>query len=108
MTQALEVQDSTFQLEVLESKAPVLVDFWAPWCGPCRAMAPAVDQLAGDMGEKLKVVKHNTQDHADIPGQLGIMAIPAFLLFKDGVEVARHVGQMSYDDLKGLVEPHLD
>ncbi|MFQ5747858.1 MAG: thioredoxin [Planctomycetota bacterium] len=107
MSQALEVADATFQQEVLEASTPVLVDFWAPWCGPCRSMAPAVEKLAAEMGAKLKVVKLNTQDHAGIPSQLGVMAIPTFILFKGGEEVARHTGAMAYDDLKNMVSPHV-
>ncbi|HEX9793352.1 MAG TPA: thioredoxin [Planctomycetota bacterium] len=106
MSNALEVQDETFQTEVLQADKAVLVDFWAPWCSPCRAMAPAVDKLAAEMGDKLKVVKHNTEDHPSVPSQYGVMAIPMFLVFKGGKEVARHTGMLSFDDLKKLVEPH--
>ncbi len=107
MSNALEVHDSTFETEVLKSDQPVLVDYWAPWCGPCRAMAPAVDRLAEEYAGRLKVVKHNTETDPGVPGQLGVMAIPTFIVFKGGQEVARHTGAMGYDDLKKLVEPHL-
>jgi thioredoxin len=107
MSNAQEVTDATFQNEVLESDQPVLVDFWAPWCGPCRAMAPAVDAIAEEMGDKLKVVKHNTQDSPSTASNLGVMAIPTFLVFKGGKEVGRHTGLMSQDDLRNLVSPHL-
>ncbi len=107
MSNALEVNDDTFQAEVLESDKPVLVDFWAPWCGPCRAMAPAVDQLSEELADQIKVVKHNTQDDPGIATNYGIMAIPAFVVFKGGEEVGRRMGHMSFDDLKALVSPHL-
>lgn len=107
MSNALDVQDSTFESEVVQSGTPVLVDFWAPWCGPCKAMGPAIDQLGAEFGERLKVVKHNTDDHPDVPAQLGITGLPTFLVFKNGEVVGRHTGMMPYEKLKGLVEPHL-
>ncbi len=107
MGSVLEVTDSTFETEVKKSATPVLVDFWAPWCGPCRGMAPAVDKLAVELGGQLKVVKHNTQDHPDTASTLGVMAIPCFVVFKGGKEVARHTGTMSYPQFKSFVEPHL-
>ena len=108
MSQALDTQDSTFQSEVLESSVPVLVDFWAPWCAPCKAMGPLVDQLAEELGSQIKVVKHNTQDHADVPVSLGVQSIPTFIVFKNGEEVARHVGGMrKYEEFKSFVTPHL-
>ena len=107
MSTALDVADSTFQSEVLDSSVPVLVDFWAPWCGPCRAMAPAVDKLAEELGEKLKVVKINTEENPGVPSQYGVMAIPTFIVFKGGAEVGRHTGGMPFDQLKGLVSPHV-
>jgi len=107
MSNVLEVTDTTFDTVVKSSATPVLVDFWAPWCGPCRAMGPAVDKLAEEMQGKLKVVKHNTQDHPDAASTLGVMAIPCFVLFKGGKEVARHTGAMGYPQFKTFVEPHL-
>jgi len=107
MSSALDVTDDNFQAEVLNYSAPVLVDFWAPWCGPCKAMGPAVDKLAEEQGEKLKVVKHNTQDEPSIPSQLGVMAIPCFIVFKGGQEVARHSGMMNYDQIQAFVTPHI-
>lgn len=103
MSNAAEVKDSTFQKEVLQADKPVLVDFWAPWCAPCRAMGPHVDKLSQEMAGKVKVVKHNTQDDPEVPGKLGVMAIPTFIVFKGGREVARHTGMLPYDGLKKLV-----
>jgi len=107
MPNAPDVTDDNFQTEVLSSPAPVLVDFWAPWCAPCKAMGPAVDKLAEEQGEKLKVVKHNTQDEPRIPSQLGVMAIPCFIVFKGGQEVARHSGMMNYDQIQAFVIPYI-
>ena len=107
MTKALDVTDTTFQDEVLSSSVPVLVDFWAEWCGPCKAMGPAVDQLAEAQAEKLKVVKHNIQDEPGIPSQFSVMAIPCFILFKEGKELARHSGMMNPDQLQSFIDPHI-
>lgn len=106
MSTAAEVLDSTFQTEVLQASTPVLVDFWAPWCGPCRTMAPHVDRLSRELAGKIKVVKHNTEENPSVPSQYGVMAIPTFIVFKSGREVARQVGATSYDGLKQLVAPH--
>lgn len=107
MSNAAEVTDATFQDEVLSASQTVLVDFWAPWCGPCRAMSPAVDQLAAELGAKAKIVKLNTEDSPNVPAQFAVMAIPTFIVFKKGKDVARHTGGMKYDQLKALVEQHL-
>jgi len=79
-----EVGDSIFEAEVLKSDKPVLVDFWAPWCGPCRAIAPTVEQLAKDYGDKVKFVKCNVDDNPMSPRTYGIKAIPTLVFFKDG------------------------
>jgi thioredoxin 1 len=80
----IEVTDSSFDQEVLQSDLPVLVDFWAPWCGPCLAIAPIVEELATDYGSKLKVVKCNIDDNPKVPGKYGIRAIPTLIIFKGG------------------------
>jgi thioredoxin 1 len=80
----IEVTDSSFEQEVLQSDLPVLVDFWAPWCGPCRAIAPVVEEISNDYQSKLKVVKCNVDDNPKVPGKYGIRAIPTLIIFKDG------------------------
>jgi len=107
MSTATEVTDSLWETNVLNSDVPVLVDFWAEWCGPCRAMGPFVDKLAEEFEGKLKVLKLNTQDNAEVPGRYGISAIPTFLLIKGGEVVKQMVGSQQYSDLKNAVEPHL-
>ena len=107
MSGATEVTDSLWERAVLNSDVPVLVDFWAEWCGPCRAMGPFVDKLAEEFDGKLKVLKLNTQDNAEVPGRYGITAIPTFLLIKGGEVVKQMVGSQQYADLKAAIEPHL-
>lgn len=107
MSNALDVTDSTWEASVLKSDVPVLVDFWAPWCGPCKAMAPAVDKLAEALEGKLKVVKLNTQDNPKVPSEYGIISIPTFLVIKNGEVATQMVGQMKYDALAEAVAPHL-
>ena len=107
MANTPETTDETFAADVIESELPVLVDFWAPWCGPCRAMEPAIDKLREAMEGRLRVLKHNTQDHPSKPMEYGVMSIPCFLVFKNGEEVGRNLGMMDYGDLESFAESHL-
>ena len=86
----VEVTDSNFQAEVIESAVPVLVDFWAPWCGPCRMVAPVVEELAEEKGEQLKVVKLNIDENQNTAMQFNVLSIPTLILFRNG-EVAKTV-----------------
>ena len=107
MSAAAEVTDSQWESIVLKSETPVLVDFWAEWCGPCRALSPYIDKLAEEMGERLKVVKINTQDNPEVPARYGVNAIPTLMVIKDGEVAMQHVGSLGYDDLKSKVESAL-
>jgi thioredoxin 2 len=97
--QPVELTDANFDTVALASDLPLLVDFWAPWCGPCRAMSPVVDEIAKEYEGKAKVVKVNVDDNADIPGQFNVMSIPTFIVFKDGSPVAQIVGGRPKGDL---------
>ncbi len=107
MSQAAEVTDSLWDTVVMKSDQPVLVDFWAEWCAPCRAMSPFVDKLADEFAGRLKVVKINTQDNPEVPARYGITAIPTFLVIKQGEVKKQIVGQRIYAELKKEVEPFL-
>lgn len=102
MTQ--EVTDKNFEAEVLKSDVPVMIDFWAEWCGPCRAMAPVVDKIAAEKKDVLKVVKMNIEENLDTPTKYGIRGIPTFMIFKNGQLVDTKVGGMSQDQMASWVE----
>ena len=88
----LHVTDASFQKDVLESPTPVLVDFWAPWCGPCKMIAPVLDELAGELAGKVAIAKVNVDDHQQHAAQFRVQGIPTMILFKGGREVDRLVG----------------
>ncbi len=100
----MEVSDGSFQDEVLNADKPVLVDFWAPWCGPCRMVAPVVEELSEEMDGKVKFTKLNVDDNQATAAQYGIMAIPSLLIFKGGEVAQQHVGALSKSALKGLLD----
>ncbi|MDD9901392.1 MAG: thioredoxin [Alphaproteobacteria bacterium] len=99
MSNAQQVTDSEFEAEVLKSDKPVLVDFWAEWCGPCRALGPTLDALADEKGDKIKVVKVNIDENPAAPSKYGVRSIPAMFIFKGGEIVAQTVGAMPKSDL---------
>ena len=99
-----EVSDQNFETDVIKSETPVLVDFWAPWCGPCRAIAPVVEELAGEYQGKVSFAKLNTDDNQRTAMQYGIMSIPTLLVFRGGNEVARVVGVQSKQNLKKTLD----
>ena len=101
------LSDSTFDETVASDGAPVLVDFWAPWCGPCKAMLPYVEKLAEEYAGKIKVVKLNTQDNMETASKYGITSIPTFVVVKGGEVQEQVIGALKYDGLKGLVDPHV-
>ena len=107
MSQAADVTDAQWDSVVLKSDVPVLVDFWADWCAPCKAMGPYVDRLAAEYEGRLKVLKLNTQDNPDVPANYGIMSIPTFLIVQNGEVVKQIIGSQPYDQLKAAVDPYL-
>jgi len=98
------LSDGEFQSKVLESAVPALVDFWAPWCYPCRNLAPIVEELAGDYDGQIAFFKMNTDENPQTPGQYGIMSIPTLLLFKDGELVNKSVGLKAKGDLSKFID----
>jgi len=101
---SIAVTDDNFESEVLQSDTPVLVDFWAEWCGPCKQLSPIIDELANDMGEKLKVVKVNIEDAPEAPSKYGVRGVPTLMVFKRGELVDTKVGGMPKSQLAEWVE----
>jgi thioredoxin 1 len=102
-----EVTDNSFQAEVLEADTPVLVDFWAPWCGPCRMVAPVLEEIAGERGEALKIVKLNVDDNQQTAAQFEVLSIPTLILFKNGQVAAKVIGALPKKRLEAELEPAL-
>ncbi len=104
---AVTVTDAIFEQEVLRGPTPVVVDFWAPWCGPCLMMAPIVDELAAEYRDRVKFVKVNVDENPDLANRYSVMSIPTLGVFKDGTLVGRIVGYMRKADLKQQIESTL-
>ena len=104
----LAATDDNFQTEVLQSPIPTLVDFWAPWCGPCRAVGPIIEELAAEFSGRVKVLKMNTDESTDAPTQLGIRSIPTVMLFKDGRVVATVIGAYPKRHFVDMLQKHLE
>ena len=96
--------DSTFKADVIDSATPVVVDFWAEWCGPCRMIAPALDEISKELEGKVKIVKLNVDENPGVAGQLGIRSIPTLMVFKNGQGAAQKVGAASKSDLSKWIQ----
>lgn len=107
MSTAVQVTDASFKQDVLESEVPVLVDFWAPWCGPCRMVAPVVDEIATQYEGQVKVVKLNTDENPNVASQYGIRSIPTLMIFKGGQRVDMVVGAVPKTTLANTLEKYL-
>ena len=103
----ITVTDANWKSDVLESKEPVLVDFWAEWCGPCRAIAPVLDELAEELDGRLKIAKVNVDERPELANEFGVRSIPTLLVIKAGAVAEQMVGALSKSALKAKVEPHL-
>jgi thioredoxin 1 len=103
----LTFTDASFDTDVLNAEVPVLVDFWAEWCGPCRMMAPTIDAIASDYSGRIRVGKLNVDDNGNTASRYGIRGIPTLLLFKNGQVVEQRVGAIGKTDVQKMLEPHL-
>ena len=103
----VNVTDASFQSDVLESDKPVLVDFWAEWCGPCKMIAPALEEISEELGDKVTIAKMDIMENTGIPGEIGVQSIPLMILFKDGKAVAQKLGAAPKSQLKGWLEGEL-
>ena len=103
----IEITDSSFKSEVTDSAIPVLVDFWAPWCGPCKMIAPVLEEIASEYDAKIKVVKINIDENQTTPSNFGVRSIPTLILFKDGQEVEKIIGAQSKENLKQMIDKSL-
>ena len=99
----MEIEDSNFDTEVMKSDKPAVVDFWAPWCGPCKAIGPVIEELAGSYGEQIKFTKCNVDDNPVTPGKFGIKAIPTLIFFKEGDVVEQITGMVAKSKLEEAI-----
>lgn len=104
----LELTEGNFEAEVLKSEQPVLVDFWASWCAPCRMLAPTIDALAEELDGRLKVGKLNVDDHPEVSDRYGIRSIPTLLVFRGGQVVEQRIGVLGRAELVRVLEPHFE
>lgn len=107
MSKPIDLTDSTFEDEVLKAETPVLVDYWAPWCGPCKTVGPVVDQIAESRGSELKVGKLNVDENSETMTRYGIRGIPTLMLFKNGEIVGSQTGAVSRAQLDAFIDQHI-
>ena len=107
MSEPLHVSDAEFEEVVLKSSTPVIVDFWAPWCGPCRMVAPILDKIAKDMGDKVKIAKVNTDENVEWASKYGVRGIPTMLFVKDGEVKHTQVGAVPEAMIRSMLDEHL-
>ena len=98
------VTDASFQSDVLDSETPVLVDFWADWCGPCKMIAPALEEISDELSGQVTIAKMDIMENPEVPGRIGVQSIPYLVLFKDGQPVADMLGARPKSQLKGWIE----
>ena len=104
MSTITHVSDDTFESEVLQSSKPVLVDYWAEWCGPCKQIAPALEEISSELGDRVTIAKLNIDDHPVTPTKFGVRGIPTLMLFKDGQVAATKVGALPKNKLQEWIE----
>ncbi|BBB93277.1 MAG TPA: thioredoxin [Methylomusa anaerophila] len=107
MASVVNTNEASFQEEVLEAKVPVLVDFWAPWCGYCTRLAPVLDELAGEVGEKIKIVKVNVDENRALAQRYGVMSLPTMIVFKGSEQVEKIMGFMPKANISAKLSPHI-
>lgn len=107
MSNALAVDEGNFQQEVMDAGKPVLVDFWAPWCGYCQKLTPVLDELAGEVADQVKVVKVNVDENRALAQKFGVMSLPTMILFKDGQQAEKMMGFMPKTAIQAKITPHL-
>ena len=100
----ISLNENNFEEEVLKSEKPVLIDFWASWCGPCKMMSPVIDKIAEEMGDTVKVCKINIDEEQNLAVKYNVMSIPTFIVFKDGKEAARSVGVQDKEEIKNMLK----
>ena len=103
----IAITDGSFATDVLEASGPVLVDFWAEWCGPCKMIGPSLEEISDELGEKVTIAKLNIDDNPDAPSKYGVRGIPTMILFKNGAPAATKVGAAPKSQLKGWLEGEL-
>ena len=103
----INVTDESFKTDVLESDKPVLVDFWAEWCGPCKMIGPSLEEISEELSDKITIAKMDIMENTGVPGEIGVQSIPLMVLFKDGKAVAQKLGAAPKSQLKGWIESEL-